>query len=158
MNRAALGVALLAAVILAPATASAQGRIKAGTLDCDISGGIGFIIGSKKAVDCNFVPAAPGWPQEVYVGNISKLGLDIGVTSGGRMIWTVFAAGSPAPHALAGEYVGASAEATVAAGLGANALVGGSNRSIALQPLSLQGQTGINVAVGVSSLTLRAAR
>jgi Protein of unknown function (DUF992) len=158
MNRAVVGVALLAAVILAPASVSAQDRIKAGTLDCDISGGIGFIIGSKKAVDCNFVPAAPGWPQEVYVGNISKFGLDIGATSGGRMIWTVFAAASPAPHALAGEYVGASAEATVAAGLGANALVGGSNRSIALQPLSLQGQTGFNVAVGVSSLTLRAAR
>ncbi len=158
MKRAALGVVLFTAVILAPASAPAQDRIKAGTLDCDISGGIGFIIGSKKAVNCNFVPAAPGWPQEVYTGNISKFGLDIGATSGGRMIWSVFAASTPAPHALAGEYVGASAEATVAAGLGANALVGGSNRSVALQPLSVQGQTGLNLAIGVSSLTLRPAR
>lgn len=152
----ATAFALIAAWV-APTPATAQNSGKVGTLACDISAGIGMIIGSKKSITCRFDPAAPGWPAEVYVGSISKFGLDLGATSGGQMVWAVFAAGSPAPTALAGNYAGATAEATVAAGLGANALVGGSNRTIALQPLSVSGQTGLNVAVGVAELVLRPA-
>ena len=74
------------------------------------------------------------------------------------MVWAVYAATSGGPAALAGTYAGASAEASVGAGLGANVLVGGSNRTIALQPLSVQGQTGVNLAVGVTGLTLNAVR
>ena len=135
--------------------ANAQDRVKAGTLACDVSGGIGFVIGSKKSMTCTFEPAAAGWPAESYSGTISKFGLDIGATSSGTMVWVVFAGSAPGPHALAGTYSGATAEATVAVGLGANALVGGSNRTIALQPLSVTGQTGLNLAVGVASLVLR---
>ena len=143
---------VLTAVWLEPAAAQ---RVKAGVLSCDISGGLGLIIGSQRSVQCLFTPDRPG-PQEVYTGSIARFGLDIGATAHGHMVWAVhseFWGGSPG--ALAGDYVGASGEATLAVGLGANVLVGGSNRSIALQPISVQGQVGLNVAVGVAELRLR---
>ena len=104
-----------------------------------------------------FTPSEPG-PREVYVGGINKFGLDLGATAGGEMVWAVYAPTTRRFGALAGQYSGASAEATVGAGLGANVLVGGSDRTVALQPLSLQGQAGLNVAAGVAELTLRPAR
>jgi hypothetical protein len=148
-----------AAAVALPATTMAQtgAPTQVGTLTCDISGGIGMIIASKKDVNCIFTPANPG-PREVYVGHISKFGLDLGGTTGGRMVWAVFAPTTKNYGALSGTYVGATAEATFGAGLGANVLVGGSNDTIALQPLSVQGQTGLNVAAGVGALTLRPAR
>lgn len=148
--------ALAAAVMQTPAAAQ-RGGTKVGTLTCDISGGIGAIIASKKDLTCMFTPSQPG-PREVYVGSITKFGLDLGATSGGEMVWAVYAPTSKKFSALAGHYVGASAEATVGAGLGANVLVGGSNRTVALQPVSIQGQTGLNVAAGVAGLELRPAR
>jgi hypothetical protein len=132
-----------------------QSAVKAGTLNCDVSGGIGLIIGSHKTMSCRFDPVAPGWLPEAYSGSIGKLGIDLGATTRGQMVWAVFAAGSPAPGALAGDYAGATAEATFAVGLGANVLVGGSHRSIALQPVSISGQTGLNLAAGVAVLRLR---
>jgi hypothetical protein len=149
----------LAAAVTLPTLAVAQGRnqTKVGTLTCDISAGIGVIIASKKSVTCMFTPSVPG-PREVYVGSITKFGVDLGATSGGEMIWSVFAPTNRKFGALAGNYVGATAEATVGAGVGANVLVGGSNRTITLQPVSVQGQTGLNVAAGVAGLTLRPAR
>lgn len=142
------------AMALTVGSAQAE-RIKAGTLSCDVEGGIGMIIGSHKSMTCQFDPVAPGWMPESYSGSISKLGVDIGATSGGQMVWAVFAAGSPAPGALAGDYGGATAEATFAVGLGANVLVGGSHHTIALQPVSVTGQTGLNLAAGVALLRLR---
>lgn len=150
---AALGLALA----MTAGVANAQGRqqpAKVGTLECDISGGIGMIIGSQKGVQCIFTPAGRG-AREVYTGSISKFGLDIGATTGGRMVWAVYAPTGYRRAALAGDYAGASGEATVGAGLGANILVGGNNRTISLQPVSIQGQGGLNLAVGVSSLVLR---
>jgi hypothetical protein len=132
-------------------------RTRAGTLSCDISGGIGMIIGSQKDVTCMFTPASRG-PREVYVGTISKFGLDVGATAGGEMVWAVYAPSSRKYGALAGHYGGASGEATVGAGVGANVLVGGSNRTVTLQPVSVQGQAGLNLAVGVANLELRPAR
>ncbi len=116
-----------------------------------------MIVGSQKWVRCMFSPAGPG-RREVYEGSISKFGVDIGATSGGRMVWEVYAPTGRRAWALAGTYGGATAEATVGAGVGANALVGGNDRTISLQPLSFQGQTGLNVAGGVASLELRPAR
>ncbi len=149
----------VAAAIAMPVLSMAQGRdrTKVGTLTCDIAGGIGMIIASKKDVTCMFTPSQPG-PREVYVGSIRKFGLDVGATSGGEMIWAVFAPSNKRFGALAGSYGGASAEATVGAGVGANVLVGGSDRTVTLQPVSVQGQTGLNLAVGVSGLELRSAR
>jgi hypothetical protein len=158
MYRFALGAAAiaLAGAGLNADTAQAQ-RVKAGILNCDVSAGIGLIIGSQKSVNCLFTPDVPG-PQEAYVGSITKFGLDIGVTAGGQMVWAVYADTSGGYGALAGDYAGASGEMTVAAGLGANVLVGGSNRTVALQPLSIGGQVGLNLALGVADLHLRPAR
>ena len=104
-----------------------------------------------------FTPSQPG-PREVYVGSITKFGLDLGATAGGEMVWAVYAPSSRKFGALAGNYGGATAEATVGAGLGANVLVGGSDRTVALQPVSVQGQAGLNVAASVAELRLRPAR
>ena len=152
--------AIAAALLLAAAsveTADAQ-RIRAGVLNCDISGGLGLIIGSQRSVRCLFTPDGPG-RAEVYSGSITRIGIDIGATAGAHMVWGVYAEyWGGTPGALAGDYVGASGEATLAAGLGANVLVGGSNRTVALQPLSVQGQVGLNVALGVADLRLRPGR
>ncbi len=150
-------VAAVAVPLALPVSAATQSRTKAGTLTCDISAGVGLIVASKKSVTCLFTPAQPG-PREVYVGSINKFGLDVGATSGGEMVWSVFAPSNKKFGALAGQYGGAGAEATVGAGLGANVLVGGSDRTVALQPVSVQGQTGLNLAVGVTGLELHPAR
>ena len=147
--------AALAASLSMPA--QAQERIQAGSLTCDVSAGIGFIIGSQRTVNCTFQPSGPG-PIEYYTGTISKLGIDIGATAGGVMVWLVFAPTNRPVGALNGTYVGGAAEASLIAGVGANALIGGSNRTVALQPLSVQGQAGINVAAGVAGLELRFVR
>jgi hypothetical protein len=147
-------LALAGGLVAAPAQAQ---NVQVGTLVCDVSAGIGMIIGSQRTMACTFTNSR-GEP-EVYVGRIRRFGLDIGATAGGQMVWTVFApSGRFSRGALAGNYGGASAEATVVAGLGANVLLGGSNRSIALQPLSVQGQAGLNVAAGVADLQLQAAQ
>jgi hypothetical protein len=156
MSSRVIGAIALALAITSFGPA-ADARVKAGVLSCDVAGGFGWIIGSEKSVSCLFTPDQPG-PTEAYVGTIRKFGLDIGATGRQQMVWGVFADtwGRPA-GALAGEYVGATGEATVAVGLGANVLVGGSNRSIALQPVSVSGQTGLNIAAGVADLQLRPA-
>jgi hypothetical protein len=132
-------------------------HVQAGTLTCDISGGIGFIIGSQKALNCSFVPALPG-PPEFYSGVITRFGIDLGGTRGGVMTWGVYAPTTRAVGFLAGTYAGASAEATLGAGVGANLLVGGSNHTVELQPLSVQEQTGVNIAAGVAEIDLRFVR
>jgi hypothetical protein len=147
-------LAVLAAVAT-PALSQAD-RVQVGTLTCDVSAGIGMIIGSTKEVQCLFTPG--NGPRQVYVGQINKFGLDIGATAGGQMVWAVYAPSNARNAPLAGNYAGASAEATVGAGLGANVLVGGSDRTVALQPLSVQGQAGLNLAAGVAELLLRPAR
>jgi hypothetical protein len=146
--------AVAGAITLATSMAAAQERIQAGTLACDISGGIGLIIGSQRTLSCSFTPSLPG-PVEFYVGTLTKLGVDIGVTGSGVMVWLVYAPTSRPIGALAGSYGGATAEASVVAGVGANVLIGGSNRTVALQPVSLQGQSGLNVAAGVAGIDLR---
>jgi Protein of unknown function (DUF992) len=131
--------------------AAAQ-RIRAGLLTCDVSAGIGLIITSQREVSCAFKPDQPG-RQEGYDGTITKYGLDLGATGGGEMVWEVFTDTIAGPGFLAGDYVGASGEATLVAGLGANVLIGGSNRT-AHQPVSVSGQVGLNLAVGVAALRL----
>jgi Protein of unknown function (DUF992) len=153
--RAALGAAAVAAIVAIPANAQPS-RVQVGQLACSISAGIGLIVGSQRNVSCNFLP--DGGPPEAYTGTITKIGLDIGFTTGGAMVWGVFSGTNRFAGMLSGTYVGAQAEMTIAAGLGANVLVGGSNRSVALQPLSVQGQTGLNVAAGVGALELHYAQ
>jgi len=159
MFRSVVGAAALAGAlaVTVPAAAQAPSRVKAGTLTCDISAGVGLIIASQKEVQCLFTPAEPG-PREVYVGVIRKFGVDIGATAGGEMVWSVYAPTTGRIATLTGSYAGVSGEATVGAGVGANVLVGGSNRTVALQPVSVQGQAGLNVAAGVTDLELRPVR
>ena len=135
--------------------AAAEKWVEIGLLKCEVGSGIGMIITSKKDVDCSFEPSG-SYPAEEYGGSISRIGLDIGKTSEGRMVWAVFAPSYGASSGkLEGTYGGISAEATVGYGLGANLLVGGFQKSIALQPLSLQTQQGIDFALGVAALDLQ---
>ena len=154
MLRNAFAAACLAAAALAPTIpADAQpSRIQVGTLDCSLSSGVGLVVSSPRNVSCLF--RSDNAPDEAYAGHMTSVGLDIGVTSGGEIMWAVFANTNRYAGMLAGTYVGASAEASVAVGLGANVLVGGSNGSVALQPLSVQGQIGFNIAAGVGELRL----
>ena len=156
MFRYAVGAAALALTIASADPAVAQ-RVRAGVLTCDISAGMSFIIGSQKAVACTFAPEPPG-PQQIYNGTISKFGLDVGATGGGVMVWAVFtdSIAPPGPGFLAGDYFGASGQVTVAAGPGANVLLGGSNNTVALQPISVDTSVGLNFALGVAELHLRA--
>ena len=156
MFRYAVGAAALTLVVASAAPAAAQ-RVRAGVLTCDISAGMSFIVGSQKSVVCTFAPEPPG-PQQVYSGSITKFGLDVGATGGGVMVWAVFTDSIAAPGAafLAGDYFGASGQVTIAAGLGANVLIGGSNSTVALQPISVDTSVGLNFALGVAELHLRA--
>jgi hypothetical protein len=158
MLRHVIGAAVLAVAVVCAVEPAAAQRARAGLLTCDVSGGLGFLVGSVKQVNCAFAPDYPG-PQEAYMGTFTRFGLDVGITGGGVMVWAVFTDTiGRGPGFLGGSYVGASGEVTVAAGLGANVLVGGSNRTIALQPLSVSGQVGVNLAVGVGDLTLQSLR
>jgi hypothetical protein len=156
--RAAFCLAALGAVVALGAPASAQQpNVKVGSLRCEVAGGLGMIIGSSKEMMCRFTSARGR--SERYYGTIRKFGLDIGATNAGTLAWDVFApTEGRLRHALAGDYAGVGASATVGAGFGANAMVGGADRSITLQPLSIQTQTGLDLAGGVSSMTLRPAR
>jgi hypothetical protein len=135
------------------AAAAAGEGVKVGVLTCKIAGGVGYVIWSSKAVDCVFQPRHGRW-RDHYVGSIRKFGADVGVTMGTQMAWAVFAPGDVGRGALAGSYFGATGEATVGVGVGANVLFGGFQNSINLQPVSVQMQTGFNAAGGVANLTL----
>lgn len=143
-----------AAVGLGLMTASAVAApVKLGVLTCDVEGGWGLILGSKKEVSCVFVGADGSLEQ--YDGTITKLGVDVGYTGSKTLVWAVFSAGdSNNDHGLAGTYIGGNIEASAIVGLGINALVGGFDNSFALQPLSGQVQTGVNAAAAVQRLRL----
>jgi uncharacterized protein DUF992 len=137
-------------------SAMAQSAVNVGTLTCNVASGFGFIFGSSRALNCTY--SGVSGINEHYTGSITKFGADIGYTAGGILVWTVVApVAMMRPGALGGAYAGATASATVGVGVGANALVGGSNNTIALQPLSIEGNTGLNVAAGVAAITLAAA-
>jgi hypothetical protein len=150
---AAAGIAAAALAIASTAPAGAQpARIQVGSLNCSLSSSLGLVVGSQRNVACIF--HTDNVPDETYQGTLSRVGLDIGATSGGKIVWAVFAGTNRFMGMLNGTYVGASGEASIAVGLGANVLVGGSHRSVALQPVSVQGQVGLNIAAGVSKLYL----
>jgi hypothetical protein len=152
---ALIGAAALTTAAIAPVDAQPR-RVQVGTLACSISAGVGMVVGSQRNVACNFQP--DGGPPEAYTGTMTRIGVDVGFTTGGAMVWGVFTDTSRYTGMLTGTYAGATAEATLAAGLGANVLIGGSNHSVALQPLSVQGQVGLNIAAGVGALDLHYAQ
>ncbi len=153
--RIAAATLAAAALVYSTHVASAAPKLVAGTLTCYGQGSIGTIIGSKQTLRCSFNPEGPGRNAR-YAATITRVGVDIGVTGQSTMIWTVLASTNQLPRgALSGNYGGLSADASVGIGGGANALMGGSKRSIVLQPVSVKGQTGLNLAVGVAELSLR---
>jgi hypothetical protein len=130
---------------------SANAATRIGTLECNVGPGVGLVITSSRALACLF---RSRHRSERYVGTVRRFGLDIGVTGRGRLVWGVFAATRPGAGALAGDYAGASASISAGVGVGANALVGGADNAFTLQPISVEVQTGANIAAGVGAMQL----
>jgi hypothetical protein len=157
----AAAILFAAAMLAAPATVTAQtprSWTQVGQLMCRVDPSVGFIFVGHQPMQCTFSPAAPGAAPHYYDGAINTVGLDLGVSAGSVLGWAVFAPTTGiAPGALSGEYVGVTGDVGLGIGAGANVLLGGSKRTFALQPLSLQGSIAVNVVLGVSSLKLRPA-
>jgi hypothetical protein len=150
-------IAAFAAISVSAVKGQTPPGTNVGVLTCKLGPSIGLILGSRQRMACRFVPSGP-FPPEVYTGVIGSIGLDVGITAGGAMAWGVFApASGPMRGSLAGTYTGVSGSVGVGVGVGANVLFGGFHRSIALQPLSVEGSVGVNLSLGVSALTLTAA-
>jgi hypothetical protein len=155
MRRSLVFAAMAATLLAAPSTA--QTRVQVGVLECRGGASIGFIVGSVTNLGC--VLRVEGVPEDRYVATVRKVGLDLGITEETALAWGVFApVARLGPGDLAGTYAGAQGSASLGVGGGGNVLVGGSNNSIALQPLSLQGQIGVNIAAGLESMELRPGR
>lgn len=152
---AALAVLLGGALISADFAQAAKANAKIGVIRCDVAGSVSFVFGSTRKLECVYAPSG-NYPTERYSGEIEKYGLDIGYVESGVIVWAVLAPTTAVPRgALAGTYVGVSADVAAGAGLGANALLGGGS-SVALQPLSISGSEGLNIAAGLSQVQLKA--
>lgn len=126
-----------------------------GTLTCQTAGTISYIVGSRRDVSCEYRPQAGRNAVDLYMGHVNKIGVDVGATGPGVMAWAVIAHSTDlGPGDLAGKYRGAAASVSALIGGGASLLVGGSSTTVSLQPLSVEGQTGLAIAAGYSSLTL----
>lgn len=153
--------ALTAALSILPLGLAAHAQtspkgVNVGSLTCTVAGGVGFVFGSSKDLDC--ILAKTDGSAEHYSGTIKKYGVDIGFTKQGHVVWLVFAPGQVAKGALAGDYVGPTASASAGVGAGANVLIGGGNKQVSLQPVSVEGNVGLNVAGGLAEVTLKAAK
>ena len=171
----ALAIALTAAALSVPSAMTARaadveiiekapryetdvhGGVKIGYLACNVGEGGGYVLGSAKELDCTFRSSFKGEGRDTYVGTIKKLGIDLGYTTRGKIVWAVFAPTAGYHRgSLRGTYLGAAAEATLGAGVAANVLLGGTGGSIQLQPVSVGGQLGLNVAAAGTTVTLKA--
>ncbi len=161
--RATMATALLLLLTVAgcqqqtAATTSSQpanrGGVNVGSLTCNVAGGVGFVFGSSRTLNCLFTRT--DGTAERYEGTIRRYGVDVGFTRDSTIVWMVFAPGSIAPGSLGGEYAGPTAQGTVGVGIGANVLLGGSSNQITLQPVSVEGSVGLNAAAGVAAMSLR---
>jgi hypothetical protein len=155
IRRVALATAAAAAIAAYAVPASAQSRVEVGVLTCRVAPSVGFVVASVRDMRCSFRPNRGGRPQ-AYNGRATRIGLDVGITAEGILVWAVYAPTTRIGRGdLVGDYVGASGAIGVGAGVGANALVGGSRRTIALQPVSVEASVGVNLALGVANLSLR---
>jgi Protein of unknown function (DUF992) len=156
--RSTIFAAFTAALVLCiGGAAQAQDRVRVGVLECRGGASVGFIVGSVTHLGC--VLRAEGIPEDRYVATIRKVGLDLGITQESLLAWAVYAPVARLGQGdLSGDYAGAQGSAAIGVGLGGNVLVGGSANSIALQPLSVQGQVGLSVSAGLESLELRPGR
>jgi len=154
-----LSISMLSAALLAllAGQASAGKSVNLGLLVCDMSKGIGLILIEKQKMTCEFRPVSG--PTEPYFGNITDFGIEIGEIKEGHLVWGVFAAAllDMQPGALAGHYAGVTADVAAGLGVGANALIGGTGKGFVLQPLSVEGEVGVNIAAGIRTVTLHPA-
>jgi len=152
----AAAAAAVAAVMAGQPARADEAGVKAGFLTCNVSSGWGFVFGATRDLNCTY--ADNNGSTERYAGHINDFGVDIGYIHGGVVAWAVLApTANIGKGALAGTFVGVTAGATPGVGGNASVLVGGSDKSISLQPLSIQGNVGLNVAAGVASIVLQAA-
>lgn len=149
-------VAFAALTVLGAGAALAAEHVEAGRLDCDVSSGLGVIVGSQQDMKCVFTPS-DGGAKENYTGKITEFGIDLGEISKAKLSWLVFAPAARSTAALAGTYTGITADAALGVGVGAKVLGGGLHGTITLQPIALQAEEGINIAAGITALTLQAA-
>ena len=158
MRRLTTLLSVASAALVAAALAHAQsGRTQVGVLECRGGPNVGMIVGSVTNLGCVF--RSDGRPDDLYTARITKVGIDLGITTETALSWAVFAPTARLGMGdLSGNYAGVDASAAVGVGLGGNAMIGGSANSFALQPLSVQGQTGLSVAGGVQSMELRPGR
>jgi hypothetical protein len=157
LTLAGLSVATLVASIAGASAQQPMSRVQVGVLECRGGASVGFIVGSVTNLGC--VLRIDGLPEDRYIATIRKVGVDLGITQESALAWGVYApVARLGPGDLAGTYAGAQGSASVGVGVGGNVLIGGSDNSIALQPLSVQGQVGLNVAAGLESLELRPGR
>lgn len=151
MLKTMIAAALVATgLMLTPAQADG---VKLGTLTCNVKGTIGLLIGSVTEGKCVFVETNGN--KTVYDAAFSRLGVDVGVTGNKTIVWAVFGADGRSNGGLRGTYTGVNVEASAIVGVGANALVGGLESGIVLNPLSISGQTGLGAAAGIATLTLK---
>ena len=148
------GLAVMLGVVVSHAAIAETAKLKAGTLTCQGKGGVGLILGSQEQLSCKYTPA-DNRPPRYLTGKITRIGLDIGVRGKSVMVWAVLGSTTKLPaESLGGTFAGASADVAAGIGAGANVLIGGNKKSVVLQPLSVKGQTGVNLALGGSGHTL----
>lgn len=152
---ASIAACVAFALAFGASEAKAQARVEMGLLHCSLSPGIGALAGSRRRMDCRLIYDA-GRSTANYTGTITRFGIDVGATAGGLMSWRVFSRthGDPV-SAIAGHYVGVSADVSLGLGAGAKVLIGGSRRATMLQPLAFVGNVGLNFGVGIAGMTLR---
>jgi hypothetical protein len=154
--RAMTAAASIGALALATQAQAGPAGVKVGLLTCHVESGWGYVVGSSKDMHCNYRPN--NGEVDRYEGSISKFGVDIGYTDSAIIVWDVVAPSSDVrPGALQGDYAGATASATIGGGIGAHVLLGGFDKSIALQPVSIEGNTGLDIAAGVGEMRLNKA-
>jgi hypothetical protein len=153
MNRVvAAGVAIASALTIATPLMAGPSGVRVGTLSCREAHGWGYVLGGSRHVSCAF---DGNGRSERYSGSLSKYGVDIGYHGAGTLVWAVFAPTSNIRRGdLAGHYAGVTGGAAVGVGAAGNALIGGFDHSVTLQPVSIEGQTGLNVAAGIGALSL----
>jgi hypothetical protein len=156
LKHLAFAVATSASIIVFAGHVSAANSVNLGMLVCDMSKGIGFVLVEKQKMTCEFRPISG--PTEQYTGKITDFGIELGEIKEGHLIWGVFAAAllDMQPGALAGNYLGVDADAALGLGVGANAIVGGTGKGFILQPLSVEGEIGVNIAAGIRTVSLEA--
>ena len=150
----ALAVGIAGSAVAADANTAKSSWLKVGTLTCAVDPNVGWVLGSSKEAECYY--KGFNGEETAYSAQIMRIGVDLSYTKSQTLVWAVLAPGNRKPESLNGSYVGVSAEATVIAGVAANAMLGGFKDSVALQPLSVGMQTGIGAAAGISTMTLSA--